>query len=89
MKIRKKIWTDCFDDVASGRKKFELRLADFKINPGDTLVLEEWDPMAGVYTGRKIETTATYVLKSDDCPFWSDDEIRHHGLQVIQIEVIK
>lgn len=42
--INKKIWPEYFDAVASGNKKFELRLNDFDIKEGDTLVLEEWDP---------------------------------------------
>ena len=32
-----------FELVKSGKKKFELRLADFDIKEGDTLVLKEWD----------------------------------------------
>ena len=31
MKIEKKIWPEYFDDVKSGKKKFELRLADFRM----------------------------------------------------------
>lgn len=85
MTIKKKIWLEYFEKVASGKKKFELRLADFKIKEGDILILEEWDPRKKEYTGRKIETTATYVLKTKDCPFWSDEEIKKYGLQVIQL----
>ena len=54
MIIKKKIWPEYFKLVKSGRKKFELRLADFEIKEGDILVLEEWDPKKKKYTGRRI-----------------------------------
>lgn len=37
--IKKKIWPQYFDEVANGKKKFELRLADFDIAEGDTFIL--------------------------------------------------
>ena len=42
--IKKKIWPEYFELVSSGKKKFELRLADFDVKEGDALSLEEWDP---------------------------------------------
>ncbi len=39
--IKKKIWPKFFNLVASGKKRFELRLADFDIKEGDTFVLKE------------------------------------------------
>lgn len=41
--IKKKIWPKYFTQVKSGKKRFQLRLADFKIKEGDILILEEWD----------------------------------------------
>lgn len=55
-----------FSKVLSGEKKFDVRLADFDVKEGDTLVLEEWDNEKNEYTGRKIETAATYILKTKD-----------------------
>ncbi len=43
MIIKKKIWPEFFESVESGKKKFEVRVADFEIKEGDTLVLEEWN----------------------------------------------
>lgn len=85
--VHKKIWREYFDEVASGRKKFELRLADFDIGEGDTLVLEEWDKDKQAHTGRKLETTVTYALKTRDISFWPKEDIDKHGLQILQIEV--
>lgn len=89
MTIKKKIWPAYFEKVASGKKKFELRLADFKIKKGNILLLEEWDPETQKYTGRKVKARATYVLKIKDLPFHSEAEIKKYGLQVIQIELAK
>lgn len=85
--IRKKIWPEYFDAVASGKKKFELRLNDFKVAEGDTLVLEEWNPTSKEYTGRKIEKKVTYVFKSKiDEMFWSEVEILDKGIQILSLE---
>ncbi len=62
--IYKKVWCEYFEKIIFGKKKLELRLADFEINEGDTLVLEEWDKDKKEYTGRKIEVVATYILKT-------------------------
>ena len=39
--IHKKILPEYFEAVASGKKKYELRLNDFNVNEGDTLRSEE------------------------------------------------
>ena len=44
MRIEKKIWPIYFQRILDGDKTFELRLADWECNEGDTLVLNEWDP---------------------------------------------
>ena len=85
--IEKKIWPEYFDDVASGKKKFELRLNDIEIKEGDTLVLLEWDPKTKQYTGRKTEKRVTYVLTfKTDKLFWPEKEIKEKGLQIISLE---
>lgn len=85
--IKKKIWPEYFEAVVSGKKKFELRLNDFDISEGDTLVLEEWDPKTKEYTGRKIEKRVTYVGKFRmDNFFGQEEEIKTKGIQVISLE---
>lgn len=84
--IRKKVWKKYFELILSGKKKVELRLADFDVAEGDTLVLGEWDQDKKEYTGRKIETEVTYVLKTKDVDFWTQEEIAEHGFQIIQFE---
>lgn len=86
MIIKKKIWPEYFDLVKSGKKKFELRLADFDISEGDALVLEEWDPKRKEYTGRRLEKLASSVLKLNPTKFWSQEEINKHGIYVIELK---
>lgn len=83
--IHKKIWPENFDIVASGKKRFELRLADFDVKEGDTLILEEWDLKTKDYTGRKLEKKVDYVLKFDLGKFGQKQEIIEKGLYVIQV----
>lgn len=85
--IKKKIWPEYFEEVASGKKKFELRLNDFEVKEGDTLVLEEWNPKTKEYTGRKTEKKVSYVRKFKiNELFWPEEEIKEKGIQIISLE---
>ena len=86
-KIPKKVWPGYFDDIVSGKKKYELRIADFDVEEGDILVLEEWDPQTKEYTGRKTEKKVTYVGRFKlDKLWWSEEDIKEKGLQVMSLE---
>ena len=82
--IEKKIWPKYFELMKSGQKRFELRLADFKIKNGDILILREWNPKKKEYTGRKIEKKVDFVLKFKLNDFGQKKEIEKRGLYVIQ-----
>lgn len=85
--IKKKVWPEYFEAIIFGKKKFELRLNDFDVKEGDTLLLEEWNPNTKEYTGRKVEKKVTYVAKFKiDKLFWPEEEIKEKGLQVISLE---
>ena len=84
--ISKKIWPEYFELVKSGKKKFELRLADFDIKEGDTLIFEEWDPKTKEYTGRKLEKRADYILKFNLDKFGQKENLGKDGLYVIQLK---
>ena len=84
--IKKKIWPELFEEVASGKKKCEVRLNDFEINAGDTLVLEEWDPGAGDYTGRTIEKKVTHVAEFNLNKFNQAEAIKEKGLLIISLD---
>jgi len=101
--IKKKCWPEYFEAILAGKKNYELRLNDFTIKEGDTLVLEEWDPKTKSYTGRSVQKKVTYVGKFKNLPFgqnlsarlarskidqsfWSEDEIKEKGLQILSIK---
>lgn len=84
--IRKKIQPEYFELVRAGKKRFELRVADFNAKEGDTLILEEWDSEKKKYTGRTIKKKAGYILRFDLDQFGQKDLIEKHGLYVIQFE---
>ena len=87
MTIKKKIWPEYFEAVVAGKKKYELRLNDFEVKEGDILLLEEWDPKLKKYTGRSVEKKVTYVGKFKiDALFWTEEQIKEKGLQIISIE---
>lgn len=81
--IKKKIWPEFFEKILSGEKAFELRLADFKLKAGDVLVLEEYDPKTGKYTGREVLKRCESVMKINPMMFHSAEDIKKHGLYVI------
>jgi len=83
VKIEKKVWPEYFQDLLEGEKTFELRLADFECQPGDILILKEWNPKTKQYTGRQLEKKVTYVIKTKDCHFWTKKEINKFGYQII------
>jgi len=72
-----------FQKIIDGIKTYELRLADFECNHGDILVLREWDPKTKEYTGRVIEKTVTYVIKTKGQTFWSKENVEKYGFQII------
>ncbi len=85
--FEKKILKVSFDELLSGKKKFERRLQDFDVKEGDTLVLREWDQTLQAYTGRVLEKKVTHVGKFRiDKDHWSEQEIKEKGLQVISLE---
>ncbi len=86
MKIEKKCWPEYFGKILAGEKNFELRLADWKCNPGDTLVLREWDPETKKYTGRKVEKEVTYITKTKEIKFFSKSDAEKYGYQIISLK---
>jgi hypothetical protein len=75
----KKILHEYFDAIQSGKKTYELRLGDFDVAEGDTLVLREWDAGKQEYTGREISKQVTYVRKFKIDELYWPKESRGYG----------
>lgn len=89
MEIEKKTWPEYFEMILSGKKNFDLRIADFDCKEGDILVLREFDPKKQSYTGRVIKKTITYIKKwniKDLEKFWSKEDIENKGFQIISLK---
>lgn len=83
MRIEKKIYPEYFQKILDGIKTYELRLADFECNPGDVLVLKEWNPSTKEFTGRVLEKEVTYVGKTKGQRFWPAEDVERYGFQII------
>jgi ribosomal protein S17 len=83
VKIEKKCWPEFFGKILNGEKTFELRLADFECQTGDILVLRERDPRTKNYTGRQVEKTVSFVLKTKDLSFWPKEVVDKYGYMVM------
>ena len=60
-----------FEDLLKGVKNFELRKDDRDFQIEDILLLEEWDPVFKVETGRRVRREVQYVLRGNDIsPKW-------------------
>ena len=89
-RIVKTVLPEYFQDIIEGKKKYEIRLNDFDIEPGDILVLEEWttaDHTTRQATGRVLEKEVTYIRKFKLQDLWfSEEDIYEKGIQIISFD---
>lgn len=83
--VEKKMWPASYEKVIAGEKTYDLRLADWEVKPGDTIVFREWDPTIKDYTGRTMERKVGYVGKTKDWEVWPKADIEKYGFQVISL----
>ena len=93
--IQKKSYPVLFEPLLIGKKTFDIRLADFEVNIGDRMLFCEYDQLLG-YTGRSCVRNVTYKLyirldseihlEHSDISFWSQEQIKKHGLWVLSFE---
>lgn len=86
MRIEKKLWPERFQQVLDGKKKSDIRLADFEAKPGDLLVLREWDPEKEDYSGRILEKEITSVVKTKDLKVGDSNEVEKFGFQILSFK---
>ncbi len=85
IKIEKKMWPESYELVRTGKKTYDLRLADWKVQPGDVIIFREWDPETKEYTGCSMEKKVGYVGKTKSWEVWPKDDIEKFGYQVISL----
>lgn len=84
MKIKKKVQSNYFKAIADGRKRFEVRLADFKCKPGDTLVLME--QKNAKTTNRKVECEVLYKFNTKKLSkYYKKKDIDKYGLLILAV----
>lgn len=84
-RIEEKILPDNFDAIRDGGKNFNLSLEEYAADPGDIVVLREWDPEMEEYTGRRMEKEVGYVQRSDDLDY-GREELANKGFQIISFK---
>ena len=52
------------------------------------MIIGEIDDNTKKETGRKLEVKVSYVMKTKDCTYWSQQDIDKYGFQVIQFDPI-
>lgn len=63
-----KTYPNFFQVVEKGEKTFEVRKNDRNFKIGDNIILDEYDPIENMYSGRHIHATITYIM-DDNNPF--------------------
>lgn len=81
-----KTWTPFFNDVKAGIKPFEVRKNDRNFKVGDTLILEDFDPITNKYKEGWIPELVTYVL---DDPQFVKEGFVILGIKEIKIDELK
>lgn len=82
--IRKKVWPYYFQLMIDGKKNTDLRLADFEIEVGDTIIFQEYDPNSKGYTGREYPRIVVNVNHVNLDKFHTLDEIKEFGHFIIE-----
>ena len=84
--IKKKTWPEYFEQILSGKKKFDIRLADFDVKEGDVLILEEYDPKTKKYTGRTIRKKVNFITEFNPLEFNTSEDVKKFGLCGLGLE---
>lgn len=60
-----KSWPNFFKAISKGDKLHDLRdMSEHNFKVGDNVIFNEFDPVAGSYTGQKVEATITYITSN-------------------------
>lgn len=94
--IHKKIDREYFEQIQSGQKTFEYRVDDFECEPGDILILDEYEYTQGHGTtdgrhptGRSLRKKVGYVAHTKDFAWLERPDVKadleRYGAQIISL----
>lgn len=87
-KHKLKSWPFFFEQIRLGHKKHDLRMKDREFKVGDMVMLCEYDPFAGTYTGRALLAKITYIT-SNDYPCAYSSAVLDREACILSLELIK
>jgi hypothetical protein len=77
-----KIWPRFFEDVVSGKKRYEVRVDDRWFRLGDLLNLREYDPKKSDYTGRTVSVIVTHITYGNEPPHLVPADVVVMGIEL-------
>lgn len=83
-----KCWPKFFEPITEGKKRHDLRRAgdrDFRV--GDLMLLREFSPEAGTYTGRDCVVRITYITSALE-PCALSEQALHEDFCILSISLV-
>lgn len=81
-----KSWPMFFNGILSGDRTSDIRYTgDRRFKVGDLMLLKEWDPINGEYTGRQQYVKITYIQTNKSNPCAISDKALSDDYAVLSI----
>lgn len=85
-----KSWTFFFNAILTGNRTSDIRdTVDRRYKVGDLMILQEWDPVKGAYTGREQPVEITYIQTNHSNPCAISDKALSDDYAVLSIKLVK
>lgn len=84
-----KSWTMFFSGIIDGSRTSDIRFNDRRYAVGDTMLLREFDPVKGAYTGREQPVVITYLQQNKSNPCAISHEAIQDGYVVLSIRLVQ
>jgi len=68
-----------FESIKAGLKKAVFRLINRNFKPGDTLILQEYEPLTKIYTGDEVTVAITHIQTGFGIP---------HGYCMMSFDIV-
>ncbi|TFI58640.1 DUF3850 domain-containing protein [Sphingomonas parva] len=83
-----KCWPKFFEPIAQGRKRHDLRrVGDRDFQVGDRMILREFSPETGSYTGRRQTVEISYITSATE-PCALSDQALHEDFCILSILLV-